>query len=96
MSPAADDESEVELDSLGRLFMQLINADSSQDNAETGHTDAAEVIPVSSDSENLPREKTRRVVRKVRFSHPLAHLDPKFLLKKQQHESIRHTQNSGQ
>ena len=60
-------DSEIELDSLGILFMQLIDADSPQEETETSQADGAEVIPVSSDSENLPREKTRRVVRKVRF-----------------------------
>ena len=82
-----DDESEVELDSLGFLFMQLIDADSSQEEAETSHADAAEVTIISSGSEPLPINKIRRVVWKVKFSHPLAHLDPNFLLKKQQHES---------
>ena len=89
------DESEVELDSLGLLFMQLIDADSSQDEVETSRADEAEVIPVSSNSEPLPIEKIRRVVRKVKFSHPLAHLDPNFLLKKQQHESRSPTQSGG-
>jgi len=49
---------------------------------------------VSSDSEPLPRKKFRRVIRKVRFSHPLEKLDPHFLLKQQQHESRRQTRNS--
>ena len=80
--PEDDEDQEVELDSLGRLFMQLIDANSSQEDAETSQADAAEVIPVSSDSNRLPRKKIRRVIRKVRFSHPLAHLDPNFLLKK--------------
>ena len=89
------DESEVELDSLGLFFMQLIDADSPQEEAEKCHADAAEVIHVSSDSEPLPRKKTRRVIRKVRFSHPHAYLDPNFLLKKPQHESKRLTQSGG-
>ena len=89
------DDSEVEPDSFGRLFMQLISADSSQDDAETSQANATEVIPVSSDSNPFPRKKTRRVIRKVRFSHPLAHLDPNFLLKKQQHDSRRMTRSDG-
>jgi hypothetical protein len=88
-------DSEVELDSLGHLFMQLIDADSSQDDAETSQADVVEVIPVFSDSNPLPRKKTRWVIRKVRFSHPLAHLDPNFLLKKQQHDSRRMTRSDG-
>jgi hypothetical protein len=89
------DESEVELDSLGILFVQLIDADSSQDEAENSQVEAVEVTIISSDSEPLPREKTRWVIRKVRFSHPLAHLDPNFILKKQQHESRRQTRSTG-
>ena len=89
------DDSEVEPDSLGRLFMQLIDTDSSQDDAETSEANATEVIPVSSKSDPLPRKKTRRVIRKIRFSHPLAHLDPNFLLKKQQHDSRRMTRSDG-
>lgn len=49
----------------------------------------------SSDSEPLLRQALRRVTRKVRFSHPLAYLDPHFLLKRQQHESRRQTQTGG-
>ena len=48
-----------------------------------------EEVPISSDSAHLPRQKLRQVTRKVRLSHPLAYLDPHFLLKKQQHESRR-------
>ena len=70
------DDSEVELDSLGILCMQVIDVNSPREETETSQADGAEVIPISSDSEILPREKTRRVVRKVWFSHPLAHLDP--------------------
>ena len=90
-----DDESEVELDSLGFLFMQLIDTDSSQEEAETSHADAAEVTIISSDSKTLPRTQIRRVVRKVKFSHHLAHLDPNFLLKKQQHDSRCMTRSDG-
>ena len=38
----------------------------------------------------------RRTVRKVKQSHPLAHLDPKFSLKTQQVEERRTTRHSGQ
>ena len=87
------DDSEVELDSLGLLFMQLIDANSSQGEVETSRASAAEVTTISSDSEPLPREKMRRVIRKVKFSYPLAHLYPNFLLKKQQHDSRRQTRS---
>jgi hypothetical protein len=50
-----NNESEVELDSLGLFFMQLIDADSSQEEAETSHADAVEVTIISSGSEPLPR-----------------------------------------
>ena len=75
--------------------MQLIDADSPQDETEHSQAEAAEVNIISSDSEPLPRRKTRRVIRKVRFSHPLAHLDLNFLLKKQQHTSKRQTRSAG-
>ena len=52
-----------------------------------------EEVTISSDSAPLPRQKLRLVTRKVRFSHPLAYLDPHFLLKKQQHESRRQARN---
>ena len=81
------DDSEVELDSLGRLFMQLIDNNYSQEETETSHADAPEVTYISSDSENFPPAEIRRVIRKVPFSHPLAYIDPNFLLKKQQHHS---------
>ncbi|XP_073356292.1 uncharacterized protein [Aegilops tauschii subsp. strangulata] len=51
-------------------------------------------MSLSSDSEPLPRLKVRRVTRKVRFSHPLAYQDPQFLLKRQTHESRRHTRTN--
>ena len=44
----------------------------------------------------MPTQKTRQAVRKVRFSHPLAYLDPTFILKMQQHEARRTTRHSGQ
>ena len=63
---------------------------------DTGNSRAVEeeVTIISSDSEPLPRQKIRRVTRKVRFSHPLAYQDPQFLLKQQIHESRRHTRTN--
>ena len=100
-NPAPDDDGdnpdlEVELDSLGLFFMRLIDDDICQDDAETSHADVAEVIILSSDSEPLPSLKIRQANRKVKFSHPLAYLDPKFLMKTQQHEARRTTRHSGQ
>ena len=81
-------ESEVALDSLGLFFNNLIDTDYCQD--DTGASqEVEEEVTISSDSTPLPRQKSRLVTRKVRFSHPLAYLDPHFLLKKQQHESRR-------
>ena len=88
-------ESEVALDSLGLLFNNLIDTDYYQDDTEASQAVEEEVTIISFDSEPLPRQKPRRVTRKVRFSHPLAYLDPHFLLKKQQHESRRQTRTSG-
>ena len=85
-------ESEVALDSLGQFFNNLIDTDYCQD--DTGASQAVEEeVTISSDSAHLPRQKLRLVTRKVRFSHPLAYLDPHFLLKKQQHESRRQARN---
>ena len=100
-NPAPDDDVdnpdlEVELDSLGLFFMRLIDDDICQDDAEASHADAAEVIILSSDSEPLPSLKIRQANRKVKCSHPLAYLDPKFLMKTQQHEAHRTTRHSGQ
>ena len=80
-------DSEVALDSLGQFFNNLIDTDPYQDGTGASQVGVAEVTIISSDSEPLPRHKVRRVIRKVRFSNPLAHLDPNFHLKKQQHES---------
>ena len=88
--------SEVELDSLGSFFIHLIDNDYYQDDAEASHVGDAEVIILSSGSEPLPTQKTRQASRKVRFSHPLAHLDPHFLLKKQQQEARCTIRHSGQ
>ena len=85
-------ESEVALDSLGQFFNNLIDTDYCQDDTGASQAGEEEVI-ISSDSDHLSRQKLRRVTRKVRFSHPLAYLDPHFLLKKQQHESRRQARN---
>ena len=74
-----DDESEVELDSLGSFFVHIINNDHYQDDAEGSHTDGEEVTILSSDLEPLPRQKVHQASHKVRFSHPLAYLDPNFI-----------------
>ena len=90
-----DDESEVELDSLGSFFVHLIDNDCYHEEAEANRVGDEEVIVLSSGSESVPKQKTRQASRKVRFSHPLAYLDPNFILKKQQHEARRTTRNSG-
>ena len=63
---------------------------------DTGNSQPVEeeVTIISSDSELRPRQKIRRVTRKVRFSHPLAYQDPDFLLKRQIYESRRQTRTS--
>lgn len=99
--PNVDDDpdnpdSEVELDSLGSLFIHLIDNEYYQDDAEGSQADVIEVIIVSSGSNPLPTQKIRQASRKVRFFHPLSHLDPNFLLKKQQHEARGTTRQSGQ
>ena len=53
------DDSEVELDSLGLLFTQLIDDDYSQEEAETSHADAIGVTIVSSDSDLSPVKRVR-------------------------------------
>ena len=89
-------EPEVELDSLGSFFVHLIDNDYYQDDAKGSHAEDVEVTILSSDSDPLPTSKIRQANRKVKFSHPLAYLDPNFLLKTQQHEARRTTQHSGQ
>ena len=91
-----DPEVEVELDSLGSLFMHLINNDLPQEDVEASQADDVEVITLSSGSDSMPTQKTCQAVRKVSFSHLLAHLDPTFILKTQQHEARRTTRHSGQ
>ena len=90
-----DPEVEVELDSLGSLFMHLINNDLPQEDAEASQADGVEVITLSFGSDSMRTQKTRQAVRKVSFSHPLAHLDPTFILKTRQHEARRTTRHRG-
>ena len=96
--PPEDEESDakVELDSLGSFSVHLIDNDYSQDDAEDSRADHVEVITLSSDSDLVPVQRVRRTVRKVKHSHPLAHLDPKFSLKTQQVQERRITRHSGQ
>ena len=91
-----DPEAEVELDSLGSLFMHLVNDDLPQEEAEASQAEDVEVITLSSSSDSMPTQKSRQAVRKVSFSHPLALLNPTFILKTQQHEARRTTRHSGQ
>ena len=88
-------ESEVALDSLGSFFNHLIDTDYYQDDTGASQVAEEEVTIISFGSESLPRQKLRQVTRKVWFSHPLAYLDPHFLLKQQQHENRRQTRTSG-
>ena len=74
-------ESELALDSLGSFFNYLIDTDYHQDDTGANQVAEEEVTIISSDSAPLPRQKIPRVTRKVSFSHPLAHLDPHFVLK---------------
>ena len=73
----------------------LFDTDCYQDDAETSQAGDDEVTIISSGSEPLPTQITRQASRKVRFSNPLAHLDPNFILKQQQHENRRKTRTSG-
>ena len=93
---ADDPKVEVEFDSLGSLFMHLMNNDLPQEDAEGSQADDVEVITLSSDSDSMPTQKTRQAVRKVSFTHPLVHLDPTFILKTQRHEARQTTRHSGQ
>ena len=79
---------------LAHFFVHLIDNDHNQDDVEGSHADGEEVTILSSDSEPLQGQKVRQASRKVRFSHPLAYLDPNFILNKQQHEVRRTTWNS--
>ena len=93
---ADNPEVKVELDSLGSLFMHLINNDLYQEDVEGSQADDVEVITLSSGLDSMPTQKTHQAVRKVSFSHHLAYLDPTFILKMQQHEARRTTRHSGQ
>jgi hypothetical protein len=79
-----DEEHEVEIDSLGRLFVELADADSSQEQVRTRKADGAEVNPPSNLA-TIGQRRIRLAVHKVPFSHPAAHLDKRFSLKKTQH-----------
>ncbi|XBI57890.1 hypothetical protein VPH35_039202 [Triticum aestivum] len=72
-------------------LMQLSDSSESEDDTGASNPVVEEVTILSSDSEPLPRLKIRRVTRKVSFSHPLSYQDPQFILKRQVHESRRHT-----
>lgn len=87
-------ESEVALDSLGSFFNYLIDTNYHQDDTGASQAVEEEITIISSDSAPLPRQKIWWVTRKVSFSRPLAHLDPHFLLKQQQHENRRQTRTS--
>ena len=52
-------DAEVELDSLGSLFIHLIDNDIYQDDTEGSQADDAEVIILSSGSDSLPTKKIR-------------------------------------
>ena len=52
-----DPEVEVELDSLGSLFMHLVNNDLPQEEAEVSHVEDVEVITLSSGSDSMPTQK---------------------------------------
>ncbi|XP_044360279.1 uncharacterized protein [Triticum aestivum] len=76
-------------------LLKLDDTSESEDDMGASQAVEEEVNINSSNSEPLLRQTLRRVTRKVRFSHPLAYLDPHFLLKRQQHESRRQTQTGG-
>ena len=76
--------------------MHLIDNDTYEEDVEGSQADDVEVIILSSGSDSLPTQKICQAIRKVNFSHPLAHLDPTFILKKQQHEARRTTRHIGQ
>ena len=59
-----DDESEVELDSLGSFFVHLIDNDCYQEEAEASRAGDEEVIVLSSGSESVPKQRTRQARQK--------------------------------
>ena len=65
-----DPEAEVELDSLGSLFMHLVNNDLPQQEAEASQAEDVEVITLSFGLDSMPTQKPGQTIRKVRFSHP--------------------------
>ena len=88
-------DSEVKLDSLGSFFIHLIDDDPYQEDAEASRAEDVEVNILSSGSDPQPTQKIRQAIWNVKFSHPLAYLDPNFLLKTRQHEARRTTRHSG-
>ena len=54
---ADEPEVEVELDSLGSLFMHLINNDTYQEDVEGSQADDVEVIILSSGSDSMPTQE---------------------------------------
>ena len=52
-----DPEVEVELDSLGSLFMHLVKNDLPQEEAEASQADDVEVITLSFGSDSMPTQK---------------------------------------
>ena len=70
-------ESEVELDSLGSLFIHLIDNDYYQDDAEGSQADDAEVITLPSGSDTPSTQKIRQTIRKINFLTPCS-LGPKI------------------
>ena len=54
---ADEPEAEVELDSIGSLFMHLINNDTYQEDVEGSQADEVEVITLSSGSDSMPTQK---------------------------------------
>ena len=56
---ADDPEVDVELDSLGSLFMHLINNDLYHEDVEGSQADDVEVITLPSGSDSMPTQKTR-------------------------------------
>uniref|UniRef100_A0A8I6X626 Uncharacterized protein n=1 Tax=Hordeum vulgare subsp. vulgare TaxID=112509 RepID=A0A8I6X626_HORVV len=82
---AAAEPSEVDESQVGDALSENEDNESQEDSVE--------VISVSSDSSPSPPKPARRICGKVPFSHPNAHLDPNFLLKKTQHASNRKTRS---
>ena len=61
-SADGDNPLEVDLDSLGQLFIELVDTSCSHEEAATSRADNIEVIPVTSGSDQSPLNKIRRVV----------------------------------